>query len=478
MTLSEYAACDAIGLAELLRRGDVTPGELAALALAAIGKVNPQLNCVVESFPDRAKGLGDRPAGPFGGVPFLGKDLPFEKGVRAEMGSELAQGYVSPVDTELAIRLRAAGAINLGRTATSEFAFAATTENRATGKTRNPWNTDRSTAGSSGGAAASVASGIVPFAQGSDAGGSIRTPSSFCGLVGLKPTRARVPLAPFETLSQAGLNNFFVLTRTVRDCAAILDAVEGPATGDAFEIPRPVMPYLATIARPPAPLRIAFTATAWSGLPVDTAVADAVRRTATLCEGLGHRVAEAAPSFDYATFLAAQKLLWLPHVVQDIDAVARELGRTPGPDNLQTTTWDLYCRGRKTPATALLAALDTYSEICRSVAVFWTRHDMLLTPTCTILPRPLGTFDPDAPGADADAMFDQLAPHETFTALFNATGQPAISLPLEVSSDGLPIGLQFVARFGDEARLLALAAQLEAAQPWSGRRPAVHVANP
>jgi amidase len=481
VNLSEYAGHDTIGLADLLRRREIRPLELAELALVAIEKINPILNAVVEVFADRAAALDDRTNGaselPFPGVPFLGKDLPFEKGVHAEMGSELARGYVAPVDTELAIRLRAAGAINLGRTTTSEFAFAATTENRATGRTRNPWNIERSTAGSSGGAAASVASGAVPFAQGSDAGGSIRTPSSFCGLVGLKPTRARVPLAPFPMLSQAGLNNFFVLTRTVRDCAALLDAVEGPAVGDTFEIARPTMPYRAAIARPPSSLRIAFTAIAWSGLPVDKAVADAVRRTAKLCEELGHRVEEAAPAFDYATYLGAQKTLFPPYVVQDVDAVAQALGRTPGPDNLQSTTWDLYYRGRTTPATDLLAALDTYSDIVRRVAVFWQGYDLLLTPTCTVLPQLLGVNDPDRAGADTDTMFDQLAPQETFTSLFNATGQPALSLPLQESDDGMPIGMQFVGRFGDETRLLALAAQLEAAQPWSKRRPAVHVAN-
>jgi amidase len=212
-------------------------------------------------------------------------------------------------------------------------------------------------------------------------------------------------------------------------------------------------------------------------LPVDKAVADAVRRTAKLCEELGHRVEEAAPEFDYATYIGAQKTLFPPYLVQDVDAVAQALDRTPGPDNLQSTTWDLYCRGRTTPATDLLAALDTYSDIVRRVAVFWQGYDLLLTPTCTVLPQRLGANDPDRAGADTDTMFDQLAPQETFTALFNATGQPAISLPLQESDDGMPIGMQFVGRFGDETRLLALAAQLEAAQPWSKRRPAVHVAN-
>ena len=474
MSPEDYASQDATGLAGLVRRGEVTPDELARLALEAIATVNPRINCVIDCFIERAEGLPVRPDGPLGGVPYLGKDLPFEKGVKAEMGSQLAQGYVCTEDTELAIRLRRAGAVNLGRTTTSEFALAAATENRLTGRTCNPWNPDRSVAGSSGGAAASVASGIVPFAQGSDAGGSIRMPASFCGLVGLKPTRARVPLAPAPTLAYAGLNNVFVLTRSVRDCAAVLDAVEGPARGDAVEIPRPARPYCSEIERVHGPLRIGFTDEAWSGLTVDRDVAEAVRRTAVLCESLGHHVEEAAPAFDYEPYIAAQKVLWQSFTAHDIAAVARELGRTPGLDNLQTTTWNCYRRGMALEAGALMAALDVYNEITRAVGAFWDHYDILLTPTCTIAPRPLGTFDPDGEGAD---LFDQLGAHETFTALFNATGQPAISLPLEESDDGMPVGMQFVGRFGDEATLLRLAVELEQARPWALRRPAVHVAN-
>ena len=475
MNLSEYAAYDALGLVELVRHGEVRPRELAELALAGVEKANPRLNCVLETLPERVETLGDAPAGPLSGVPFLGKDLPFEKGVRAEMGSALAEGFVCPFDTELAVRLRRAGAANLGRTTTSEFAMAAATENRVTGRTGNPWDPDRSAAGSSGGAAAAVACGAVPFAQGSDAGGSIRMPSSFCGLVGLKPSRTRVPLAPAPPLAYSGLNVAFVLTRSVRDCAAILDTVEGPAVGDGIEIARPGQPYRSVIERPPERLRVAFTARAWSGLPVDAALVEAVGKTAQLCRELGHMVEEATPVFDYEPYIAAQKTIWFSYVNHDVQDVAEVLGRTPGPDNLQSTTWDAYLKGQRIGSRDLLSALDTYSDVTRQIGTFFSGYDVLLTPTCTITPRPLGTFDPDAPGASGDDLFDQLAPHETFTALFNATGQPAITLPLQHSAGGLPMGMQFAGSFGNEETLLRLAAQLEHARPWHDRRPIVHV---
>ena len=474
MRLAEFTDIDALGLAKLVRRGEVTPQELAILALEGIEKLNPQLNFVVEAFPSRTATLNENVAGgPLMGVPFLGKDLPFEKGVRAEMGSALAEGFVSPFDTELAVRLRRAGAVNLGRSTTSEFALAAATETKVQGRTGNPWDPVRSVAGSSGGAAVAVATGTVPFAQGSDAGGSIRMPSAFCGLVGLKPTRARVPLAPVSAMAYAGLNNVFVLTRTVRDCAAILDAVHGPAVGDGIQLPSPERPYLDEIEQAPSQLRVAFTVQSWSGLPIDRELIDAVENAAASCEGLGHAVEEASPKFDYQIYLDAQKVLWSAFTQYDIDSVASAVGRRPGRDNLQATTWDLYRKGQLVSAGGLLQALDTYATTVRRIGEFFEIYDILITPTCTITARPLGTFDPDAEGID---LFDQLAPHETFTSLFNATGQPAISLPLSVTEQGLPMGIQFAARFGDEARLLRLSAQLEQAIRWGRRRPQIHVA--
>jgi amidase len=268
----------------------------------------------------------------------------------------------------------------------------------------------------------------------------------------------------------------FALTRSVRDCAALLDAVAGPALGDPFEIPQPERSFLDAVGHDAGRLRIAFTARAWSALPVDAEIVEAVERTAALCRNLGHTVEEASPSFDYEPFLDAQIDLWCAHVAASIDLVARALGRTPLPETLQTTTWATYRAGKEMTATRFLEAEAVYNDVTRRVARFFVDRDVLVTPTNTVLPLPLDRHDINAPDATVRDLFDHLAPIETFTALFNATGQPALSLPLQWSPRGLPIGIQLVGRFGDEARLFRLAAALERAQPWAGHRPPVHVA--
>lgn len=474
MNLTEYATYDGLGLAELVRRKEVRWEELARLALDAIGKLNPRLNAVIETFPDRAAGSapGD---GPFGGVPFLVKDFPIEANVRAEMGSELAAGFAPDHDSELMHRFRKAGFVNLGRTTTSEFGLAALTVSRLTGATRNPWDPARSTAGSSGGSAAAVAAGIVPIANGGDGGGSIRNPASFCGLVGLKPTRGRITLGPDTGDPFSGLVVGFGLTRSVRDCAALLDAVEGPGVGDPFVIARPARPYAAEIKRPTGRMRIAYTRKVWSGLPLDPEVATAVAETASLLESLGHDVTEDSPRFDYDAFLDAQIDLWLGHTAASIEATGAALGRVPSEKNLQATTWAIYDKGKALPATRLVAAEEYYNIVTRQVAQLFTRYDVLLTPTNTCQPLPLALHKLDEPGSTVRDLFNHLAPVETYTALFNGTGHPAISLPLHMSSGGLPIGMQFVAGFGEEDKLLRLSASIEDAAPWSGRRPGIHV---
>jgi amidase len=476
MNLEEYARYDGLGLAELVRKREVSARELCALAIEGVASVNPRLNAVIETFPERLPAAGDVPPAPFAGVPFLVKDFPIEKGVRGEMGSRLAAGFAPDRDSEIMRRFHSAGLINLGRTAASELGLAALTASVHSGVTRNPWDPRRSTAGSSGGAAAAVAAGIVPIAQGGDGGGSIRTPAAFCGVVGLKPTRGRISLAPDEGYPYSGMTVVFALTRSVRDCAALLDAVAGPAAGDPFEIPPPERPWLQEVGRPPGPLRVAFTAKPWSGLPIDPEIARATAAAAAACERLGLAVTEAAPAFDYAAFLEAQIDLWCAHTAATIDAVAHALGRAPSDSNLQTTTWAVYRAGKDMPATKFLAAEAVYNDIARRVAGFFRQHDILLTPTSTVLPLPLDTHDLNAPGAGVRDLFDHLAPIEAFTALFNCTGQPALSLPLHWSQSGLPIGVQLAARPGAEATLFRLAAALEQALPWRHRRPPVHVA--
>jgi len=476
MNLTEYASHDALGLADLVRRKEVTPRELCHLALQAIEKLNPHLNAVIETFPERAD-TALASAGPFAGVPFLVKDFPIEAGVKAEMGSQLVAGFMPARDSELMLRFRKAGLINLGRTTTSEFGLAALTVSRQTGTTRNPWDPSCTTSGSSGGSAAAVAAGIVPLANGGDGGGSIRNPASFCGLVGLKPTRGRISLGPDTGDPYSGMVVGFALTRTVRDCAAALDAVEGPAIGDPFEIQRPVRPYLAEIAQPVGRLRVAVTTAAWSGLPIDPEVTAALTATASLLEQMGHAVIEDTPRFSYGAFLAAQIDLWCGHTAAFIDAIAQAVGRVPSEQNLQTTSWATYVAGKALPATDLVAAEEHYNLVTREVAQFLAGYDVLLTPTNTCLPLPFGAHELDAPGATVTDLFNHLAPIESFTALFNGTGHPALSLPLQVSRAGLPIGMQFVTQFGQEAKLFRLAATLEQAHPWRDRRPSTHVSH-
>jgi amidase len=476
MNLAEYASYDGLGLADLVRRKEITARELCNLALRGIEKLNPQINAIIETFPERTNSALPE-TGVFAGVPFLVKDFPIEAGVKAEMGSEFAAGFTVESDTELMRRFRTAGLVNLGRTTTSEFGLAALTVSRQTGATRNPWDLRRSPSGSSGGSAAAVSAGLVPLANGGDGGGSIRNPASFCGLVGLKPTRGRISLGPETGDPYSGMVVGFVLTRSIRDCAAALDAVEGPAIGDPFEIPRPPKPYLDQVAQPTGKLHIAFTDQAWSGLPLDPEIAAAIAATVQLLEDMGHVVVEGTPQFDYDAFLAAQIDLWLGHTAAFIDSIGLVTRRVPSLKNLQATTWAVYEAGKSLPAVKLVAAEEHYNIVTRQVAGFLASCDVLMTPTNTCLPLALDVHNLDAPGATVEDLFNHLAPIETFTALFNGTGHPALSLPLHQSRSGLPIGMQFIARSGGEATIFRLAAALEEANPWRDRRPNLHIAN-
>ncbi|WP_439817351.1 amidase [Zavarzinia sp. CC-PAN008] len=476
MDLADYAALDATALATLVAAGQVSAHEVATTALRAIAQVNPALNAVVETYPERVPAAGARPGGALAGVPFLVKDFPFEGGTPSELGCELARGLVMPQDQHAMRRLRHAGVSVLGRTTSSEMAMAALTVNRLNGITRNPWDLLRSTAGSSGGAAAIVAAGAVPLAHGTDAGGSIRNPSSHCGLVGLKPSRGRVSPGPDWGHCMAGLSTHFVLTRTVRDCALALDVMAGTEPGDCYAIAPPAAPYVQAVRQAPSALRIALNDRVWSGLRLDPEVAAALDRAGVALQSLGHEVEEASPDFDYAAYLSAQIDLWAVLTAQGVDDIARATGRVASPDTLLATTWAMVQAGRALPGVRYVEAELAYNRTVRDVVHLWDDFDILVTPTNVTLPAPLDAVDLDLPHATAGDLFDMLAPVETFTALFNATGQPALSLPLMLSAGGLPIGIQLVARFGAEDVLLRLAAQLEDALPWSGRRPPVHVA--
>jgi amidase len=479
MRLDEYSSYDGIGLASLIQRGETTPRELGACVLEGIAAVNPRLNAVIETYADAIASLGEAPGpAPFHGLPILTKDFPLEAGRAGEMGSVFAKGFRSPYDYAFWTKLRAGGLANIGRTTTSEFGIAAATESSLYGATRNPWDPSRGVSGSSGGSAASVAAGIVPFAQGADGGGSIRTPSSFCGTIGLKPSRGRVSGAPESNAPLLGLAISFMLTRSVRDTAALLDLASGAVPGDAYEIAPPTLSYLKAIQKPPKRLRVALCTTSWSGYPLDPEVQAATIMAGVRLLALGHNVVEAGPDFDYQSYLLAQKVIWGAFTAQSLDELAGTLGRGIDEAELQSTSLVLYRYGKTLDAASLISALAVYDHVTRKVGEFLAEYDVLVTPTCPSLPEPVGTHDPARPGMTMESLFADLAPKETFSALFNATGSPALSLPLGQSQSGLPIGVQFVAGFGREDLLLRLAAVLEGEYAWAQRRPPVHVASP
>lgn len=478
MTLKEYATCDGLGLAELVARKQVSPQELVTTALQAVEKLNPKLNAVLQTLPKQAEAeiAAGLPSGPFTGVPFLIKELVLHaKGVRCEMGSKLARGFVPSADTELMARFRRAGLVLVGTTQTPEIGYNPTTETVLFGPVHNPWDLSRSAGGSSGGAGAAVAAGIVPLAHASDGGGSIRIPASCNGLVGLKPSRDRIPSGPDYGDLLCGLACEFVVTRSVRDAAALLDLVAGPDVGAPGHPVPPARPYHEQPTIPPGRLRIAWTTTPASGEKIDPACEKAVHDTVQLLQDLGHTVMEDRPRYDWETFLQQVHILWTAYTAFAVDAVARNLGRKPGPDNLEAVTLACYEDGKRYTAVDLLKSMDYGNLLSRQVGALFQNVDVLVTPTIARPPAPLGELNQNRQGMTAMEWTRQVFTYVPFTPLFNSTGQPAISLPLHWTASGLPIGVQCVGRFGDEATLLRLAAQLEHARPWTGRRPPVHV---
>ena len=473
MNLSDYIEYDAIGLAQLITSGQVSAHDVQQVACQAIEAVNPALNALVGELFDEP--LPYATHGPFAGVPFAIKDLVLHaQGVPTRLGSRLAgPGVPFPYDTDLMTRFKQAGLATLGRTSSPEFGFNASTEPLSNGPTRNPWDTSRSSGGSSGGSAALVAARALPVAHANDGGGSIRIPSAWCGLVGLKPTRGRTPFGPDYDELLSGLAIEFAVTRTVRDAASLLDAVNGPGTGDKYEIASPVRPYAEEIGTPPGQLRIALTTRAWSGVPVEKEHVQAVESVGRELVSLGHRVEEASPQLDWEAFIASQLPIWTAFLADGAVVLATVLGVELGPDVLEAVTLSSVEYGRRITALDMYAAQRTCNVISRSVAAFFHDYDVLITPTVAQLPPPLGYLNQNDPTLDPRGWLNKVFGVVPFTPLFNVTGQPAISLPLAQSSDGLPIGLQFIARYGDEATLFRLAAQLEQALPWVSRRPRV-----
>lgn len=474
MRVDEYASHDATGLAELIRAGEVKAEEVQAAAAEAVDAVQPELNALVgPRFPAPLEYAAD---GPFGGVPFAIKDLVLHAaGVSQRAGTRLlGDGVPMPSDTYLMTRFRAAGLATMGVTATPELGFNATTEPVATGPVRNPWDVARSSGGSSGGSAALVAARALPAAHANDGGGSIRIPAGCCGLVGLKPTRGRTTVGPDYADPLLGLGIEFAVTRTVRDCAGLLDAVHGAEPGDRYLLPAPTRPFADEVRAGSDPLRIAFTTAPFSGPgQVDPQCVEAVRRVAEQLEAMGHTVVEAGPSLDAAAFDAANLVAWTGFLADAVDQLTVALGVEAGPEVLEATTLACVEHGRTLRAADLFAADRVFNATTRAFAAFFGTHDVLLTPTTCAPNVPLGHLDADAPGLDARGWYDRIFSFAGFTAAFNVTGTPAISLPLAWSTQGWPIGVQLAAGQAQEARLLALAGDLERAMPWADRRPGV-----
>jgi len=477
MKTSEYAGYDALGLAELIATGQVTQAEVSAAALSAIEQLNPTVNALVEVWGDEPQATD----GPFKGVPFLVKDLGLTaKGRLNELGSRLAAGCVADEDSTLMSRLRQAGLVTLGRTTTPELAASTTTEALFSGPTRNPWDLSRSAGGSSGGSAAAVAAGLVPAAHATDGGGSIRVPAASTGLFGLKPSRGRVPMGPAVDEVWAGLAVHGVVSRTVRDSAALLDAIEGPATDDPFEITRPQDSYLGQTTREPGALRIGLLLHPLNGARCAEPVANATRDVAAQLQGLGH-IVEAINldiGLSWEGFVEMNGRFWSTNTAAWINAIAAGTGRTVDASTLEPATLALHEWGCRLTATDLLEAMYLRNLVTRSMGRFFSRFDILLSPTLPELPSVIGRYNEGQALVDGRGWMDRVFAHSPFTALANVTGSPSMSVPLALDTEtGLPIGMQFSAGFGREDRLLRLGAQLERALPWSARKPGAWAGN-
>ncbi|MEU6476704.1 amidase [Streptomyces sp. NPDC047017] len=479
MDIDEYVRFDAVGLAQLVARNEVTPAELEAVAREAARAVGPRLNAVVETWP-----TDDRPrpgSAPLAGVPFLIKDMAVTMaGRRTELGSRLAAGLVAGADSTLMTRFRRAGLVTFGRTATPEMAFSTTTEPVLYGATRNPWDPTRSAGGSSGGAGAAVAAGIVPVAHATDAAGSIRIPAAYNGLFGLKPTRGRVPVGPAFDEVFNGLAVHGSVSRTVRDSAVLLDQIRGPEPGDPYFAQEPPRPYAEEVTRHPGALRIGVLAQAWGGHRTAPPVVDALSRTVRLLESLGHRVEEAAPELgvDWEEFVLSNAHLWTANLTASVDELAAALGRPVDSSTLEPQTLASYHYGQRVSGPRFVTALAVRNRVSRSLARSFETYDVLLTPTAPELPVPLGTHGRGAEALDGLGWLRRLFDLSPFTAVFNVTGTPAMSVPVTAdAATGLPVGMQFAAGYGLEGRLFRLAGQLEQADPWSGRTPAIWAGN-
>ena len=478
MKLAEYASYDALGLAELVTKKQVSPSELAATAANAIGAINPAINAVVETYSDRIERLDEQTLGngPFRGVPFLIKDVfGHEAGRKVEFGSRLCRGMIVQQDTYYYELVRASGVNVIGRSAASEYSMCGTTESLLYGNTCTPWRAGYSAGGSTGGGMAAVIAGIVPIAHGTDIGGSNRIPASWCGGVGLKPSRGRISWGPLLDELGYGLAQNFVQVKTVRDAAAMLDCLAVPQPGDPFLIPKPNEPYAALIKRSPGRLRIGWSAEPLMGMETDAGVCSAVARVAQVLADMGHDVAEESPQFGGLDALRRMMDVFFFGFDLRLASYAKRTGREIGPETLEPVTFTIYEHAKAMKPEQFLNAMASINTTRRKLGAYFMRYDVWLSPTTPRTSEPWGNYN----FGRTDVAFDEIAEKlyrgaAQFTLPHNIMGTPAISLPLAMHANGLPIGVQLGTRSADEHVILQLAAALEEALPWKDRVPPIH----
>ncbi len=471
---TEYENFDALGLADLVRRKQVSAEELLESAILRVETRNPQINAVTMKLYDYGRqAIADGlPDGPFRGVPYLMKDLTASiAGVKMTRGSKFfADTPPAPIDSEHVKRLKRAGLVIFGRTNTCELGLSLTCEPQLHGPTRNPWNVAHISGGSSGGAAAAVGARMLPMAHASDGFGSIRAPAACCGLVGLKPTRGRNTFSPITGEGLGGCSTEHAVSLTVRDIAALLDATHGAGPGDPYAAPAPARPFLDEVGADLGRLKIAWTGKAPNGAPVEAECLRLLEQTAKLCADLGHHVEECDPAVDGADIVPTFVTLAAANTVVNL-STHPTAGRMARAEDVERITWLTAKMGEKISAADYVRATQTAHRLGRQMAAFHSRWDVLLTPGLASPAVKLGWLDMMMD--DVDEYWQRVFRFSPFTVWFNLTGQPGMMLPLGQSASGLPIAVQLVAPFGDEATLFRLGAQLEAANPWIGRKPGI-----
>ncbi len=471
MRFDEYRRQDATALASLIAKKEVSAKEVLEAAITRAEQVNPAINAIVHKQYDRARSAVAQglPSGLLSGVPFLIKDLGFfENGEPATLGSSLFKDFVADHDSAYVARCKRAGLVIMGRSSSPEFGLNPNTEPRLYGSCRNPWNLEHSTGGSSGGAAAAVIAGVLPAAHATDGGGSIRIPAAQCGLFGLKPSRGRMSLSPDAGEGWGGLSIGHVVTRSVRDSALMLDCTAGREPGDPYAAPTPEHSFVEAISQPPKRLKIAMMLKDHRGNKIHPECAKAVTGAAKLCASLGHIVEAMDAPLDLVALRPMNAMIAAANTARTLGLRWKALGREPNAKDVESVTWAVYQRGLKVSGVEYVDAIAAVHAAGRKLAAFLANWDVLLTTTLPAPPPKLGYFDQNG---DVQTFTERVTEYLSITPLHNATGTPAMSVPLHWTPEGLPVGVHFAGRYGEKAMLLRLAAQLEAAAPWFDRLP-------